>query len=87
MTKFLGVGMPRLLHHPPVQERIAGDDLGDERLQLVAVLGDGAHHAVHDDLVVAAQFSAEGVGEEFFGEVAGEVVFPGGDDGLQFLGG
>src|SRR5215218_354375 len=36
-----------------IQERIAGDDLGNQRLHAVAIAGDRFHEMIHDDLVVA----------------------------------
>ena len=66
-------------------EGIARDDLTDHRLETIAVLGDGFHEPINHDLVVALDLAAQGIGEQLFGEIAGEVVGASGDDGLQFL--
>src|SRR5215207_6466841 len=68
-----------------IQERIAGDDLGNERLYAVAITGDGVHEVIHHDLVVALERAAEGVGEQSFGEVPRQLVLTRGDNGFQLL--
>lgn len=50
------------LLHAAVGEGVAGDDLGDEGLHFVVGFGDGFHHLVDDDLIVAFELAAEGVG-------------------------
>src|SRR5712672_3283257 len=69
-----------------IDERIAGDDPGDERLHTVAILGDGLHEMIDHDFVVAFELPAKGVGQQFLREVPRELVLPRGDDDLQFLG-
>ena|ERR1043166_608348 len=43
---------------PPIHERIAGHDFGDERLHAIAVPGDGFHQMIHHDFVVSFKFAA-----------------------------
>src|SRR5262245_29244178 len=75
MRKLLGMGRGgEGFLNRTMDERIAGDDLGNERLHAVTILGDGLHEVIDDDFVVALELAAEGVGEEFLGEVPGEVV-------------
>ena len=63
---------------------MAEDGAGDDGLNEIAYSFFGASHFLADTVdggaVVAVEFAADGVGEEFFGKAAGEGFFPGGDE-------
>src|SRR4030095_7038056 len=68
-----------------IQERITGDDLGNQRLHAVAIAGDGFNEVIHHDLVVALERAAQGIGQQSLGQVPRQLVFSRGDDGFQLL--
>src|SRR5215204_4245789 len=47
-----------------IQERITGDNLGNQRLHTVAILRDRVHEVIDHDLVIALERAAQGVGEQ-----------------------
>src|SRR5438045_2897924 len=48
---FMGRGRELFLD-PAMSERVAGHNFGDERLDTIAVLGDGFHQMIHHNFVV-----------------------------------
>ena len=83
---WLRVILERILSlDPTVRQQITGDHLGNDGAGPVAFLGDvGSRMRSITISIVAAQWTAEGEGHEPLGQVAGQVPFPLGEEGLQF---
>ena len=67
-------------------ERIAGDDLSDECLHRITILGDRFHETINDNFVIAFERTSERVAQQLLRQVPGNFAFACDDDGLQFLG-
>ena len=51
-------------------------------LHTIAVFGQRFHQAIHDNVIVTFKLAAQGVGQKFFGDVAGDIFGARGNHGL-----